>query len=66
MSFLISDTELGNSFMCTFSVFLWSEMLCAHFYVPPICASTRDARMNPDVEFIMFKILFKEQNFMKV
>ena len=55
MSFLISDTELGNSFMCTFSVFWGSEMLCAHLY-----ASMRNACMNPDVEFTVFKILFYE------
>ena len=30
-------------------MFLWSEMLCARLYVPPICAS-----MNPNVEFIVF------------
>ena len=36
----------------------WSEMLCAHFYVPPIRACMRDACMNPDVEFTVSKIVF--------
>ena len=26
-------------------------MLCAHLYVPPICAGMRDTCINPDVEF---------------
>ena len=48
--------KLCDSFICTFSVF-W---LSTHLYVPPICASIRDTRMNPDVKFIAFKILFHE------
>ena len=38
----------------------WSEMLCAHLYVPPIRAGMRDMCMNPAVEFTMFRIVFYE------
>ena len=56
----ISGKEIVWYFYVYFFCVCWSEMLCAHVYVPPIRADTRYKCMNPDVEFTVSKIVFYE------
>ena len=50
--------KLNLSFMCFFLCLLVRNAMCTFVIVPPIRVGMRDACMNPDVVFTVFKIVF--------